>query len=99
MNDCFKAWFTHPTKVILFGSMWLFLDINASLTFLNIVLKGLKQDKYNGYNACDVCDGNVIMFNPKKMFILFLSRVTWLPCLSKINKFGCWRTIRLELIF
>jgi hypothetical protein len=62
-----KAWFTHPTKVILFGSMWSLIDIVASLTFFNDVLKGLKQYTCN---ACDVCDGNVIMSNLIFLFIL-----------------------------
>jgi hypothetical protein len=40
VNDCFKAWSTHLTKMILSGSMWLFLDIATSLNFLNAILKG-----------------------------------------------------------
>jgi hypothetical protein len=68
--------------------MWLLLDIVASLTFLYAILNFLKQDTFNGCNACDVCDGSVIMFNPKKFAYLIAYRVTWLPCPFKINK--CW---------
>ncbi len=31
----------------------IFFDIVESLTFLNVVLNGLKQDTFNGYRACD----------------------------------------------
>jgi len=65
VNNCFKVLSTHLAKVVLYGSMSLLLNIDAFLTFLNVVLKGLKQDTYNGCNACNVCDGNVIMSNPK----------------------------------
>ncbi len=50
--------------MVLFGSMWLPLDIVASLAFLNVVLNGLKQDTFNGCRACDVWDNKVIMSNP-----------------------------------
>jgi hypothetical protein len=62
--------------VILFGSMWLLIDIATSLTFLNVVLKGLKQDTFNGCNACDMCNDNVIMFNPNSFACSIASRVT-----------------------
>jgi hypothetical protein len=31
------------------------------LTFLNVVLNGLKQNTFNGWRSCDVWDGKVIM--------------------------------------
>jgi hypothetical protein len=55
---------------------------------LKVVLKGLKQDTYNGCNACIVCDGSVIMSNPNYFAYFIAFRVTWLPCPSRINK--CW---------
>jgi hypothetical protein len=62
--------------------------ILASLTFLNVVVKGLKQNTSNRYITCDVCDGNVIMSSPNSFAYSIASRVTWLPCPSRINK--CW---------
>jgi hypothetical protein len=44
---------------------------------LNVVLKGLKQDTSSGCNECDVCDGNVIMFNPKFFAYFIAFKVTW----------------------
>jgi len=38
------------------------------------------------WNACDVCDGNVIMFNSNSIAYSIASRVTWSPCPFKINK-------------
>jgi hypothetical protein len=57
VNDYFKTQFTHLVEVILFGSMWLFLYIVASLTFLNVISNNLKQDTCNGYETCDVWGG------------------------------------------
>jgi hypothetical protein len=53
------------------------------LDFLNVVLKSSKQ---NTSNACDVCNGNVIMFNPNSFACSIAYKVIWLPCPSKINK-------------
>ncbi len=47
VRDWFMAWSTHPTKVILSNSMILFLDIIASLTFLNVVLNWNKTHLMN----------------------------------------------------
>jgi hypothetical protein len=47
-----RTWSTHPTNVILFSSLWLFLDMDAFLTFLNVVLNALKQDTFNGWRTC-----------------------------------------------
>jgi hypothetical protein len=88
VGDFFKDWSTHPDRVIFFGSMWLLRDIVTSLTFFNVMLKGLKQDTFNGCNVCDVCDGNVIMSNPNSFAYFITYRVTWLPCPSIIYK--CW---------
>ncbi len=88
VNDCFKAWSTHPTKFSLSGSMWLLINIVVSLNFLNDVLKNLKQDTFNGYNACDVGDGNVIMFNPNSFAYSIAS--------TKLTNVGCWRTFHLD---
>jgi hypothetical protein len=59
--------------------------LEKDLTFLNVVLKVLKQNTSNGYNACDVCDGNVIMFNQNSFACSIASNVIWLPCPSRIN--------------
>jgi len=48
VNDWSIALSTHPTSVILFGSWYLFVAILASLSFLNVVLKGLKQKMSKG---------------------------------------------------
>ncbi len=99
VSDCSKAWSTHPTKVILYGSMSLLLNIDAFLTFLNVVLKGLKQDTYNGCNVCNVCDGSVIMSNPNSFACFIAFRVTWLPCHLELTNVGWWNTFHLELTF
>jgi hypothetical protein len=95
----FMAWSTHLAKVILFGSMWLFLDITASLTFLNVLLTGLKQNTSNGCRACDVWDGKVIIFNSNFGACYIAFRVTWLPCPSKTNKCQLVRNIPFGIDF
>ncbi len=65
---------------------FLVVGLEKDLTFLNVVLKGLKQNTFNGYNACDVCNGNVIMLNPISFACSIVSMVIWLPCPSRINK-------------
>ncbi len=78
VNDCFKAWSTHSAKLILCSSMWLFWNIGASSTFLNVVLNDLKQDKFDGCKTCDVWDVKVIMSNPNFCVCFIASKVTWL---------------------
>jgi hypothetical protein len=65
---------------------FLVVSLEKDLTFLNVVLKSLKQNTSNGYNACDVCNGNVIMLNPNSFACSIASHVIWLPCPSRINK-------------
>jgi hypothetical protein len=72
--------------MIFFGSVWLFLDILTSLTFLKVVLNGLKQNIFNGYKTCDAWDGRIIMFNLNSYACSIASNVTWLPWPSKTNK-------------
>lgn len=87
VSDYSKAWSTYPTKVIWFGSMSLFIIIVSSLAFLNIVLKGLKQDvMFRGCKACDVWNGKVIMFEPNSCAYSIASKVIWLPWPSRISK-------------
>ncbi len=86
LSDCFKAWSTHPTKVILFSSMWLLLNIATSLTFLNVVLDDLKQDTSNSCRTCDVWDGRVIMFKAIYFACDVVFLATWLLCSSIANK-------------
>jgi aryl-phospho-beta-D-glucosidase BglC (GH1 family) len=62
------------------------VDGLEDLTFLNVVLKGLKQNTSYGCTACDVCNGNVIMFNPNSFACSIASKVIWLPCPFRINK-------------
>jgi hypothetical protein len=40
------------------------MAIAAFLTFLNVILKGLKDETFKGYKAWNVCEGKMIMFNP-----------------------------------
>jgi hypothetical protein len=82
----FKSLTTHLAKVILFDSMWLFKNIITSLTFLNVVLNGLKWNSSNGCKTCDVWDGKVIFSNLNSCVYSIVFKVTWLPCPSKINK-------------
>jgi hypothetical protein len=67
------------------------------LDLLNVVLKGLKQNTSNGYNACDVCNDNVIMFNLNSFACSIASKVIWLSSPSKINKCLLLKTLHLEL--
>jgi hypothetical protein len=60
--------------------------LEKDLTFLNVVLKGLKQNTSNGYNACDLCNDNAIMFNSNFFACSISSKVIWVPCPSRINK-------------
>jgi hypothetical protein len=53
----------------------------------------LKQEIFNGYNACDVCDGHVIMFNPNFFECSIDSKLTWLPCPSIINNYQLMRDV------
>jgi len=52
--------------------MWLFIDIVASLTLLNVILNGLKQYIFNDCRICDVWDGNA-MFNVNSYACLLLN--------------------------
>jgi hypothetical protein len=76
VSDCSKAWSTHPIMVILFGSMWLLIDIARYSTVFYVVLKGLKQDTFIGYNAYDMCNVNVIMFNLNSFACFIAYKVT-----------------------
>jgi hypothetical protein len=86
VRDWSTTWSTHPTRMILSSSMLLLLNIALSLTFLNVILNGLKQDTYNGYRTCDVSNGKVIMSNPNSCACYITYGVTWLPYPSKTNK-------------
>ncbi len=79
VNDWSIALSTHPTNVILFGFWYLLIVIVASLSFLNVVLKGLKQETFKCWRACEVCEGKVIMFNPKSIAYFVASDVTCDP--------------------
>jgi hypothetical protein len=59
VSDWFKN-LIYLSRVILSSSMWLFIDIVASLTLLNVILNGLKQYIFNGCRTCDVWDGNAM---------------------------------------
>ncbi len=45
------------TNLIMFGSWYFILAIDAFLSFLNVVLNGLKHKTSRGWNACEVCKG------------------------------------------
>ncbi len=81
-----RALFTQPTNVILSTFISFFLTIIVSLSFLKIVLKGLKQATSKGWSAWDVFEGKIIMLSPKSLVCSIASRVTWDPCPSKINR-------------
>jgi hypothetical protein len=65
---------------------FLVVGLEKDLTFLNVVLKGLKQNTSNGCNACDVCNDNVIMLNPNSFACSIASKIIWLSCPSRIKK-------------
>jgi len=77
---------THPTSVILFGSWYPFIAIDVSLSFLNVILKGLEQEMSKGLRACEVCESKVIMSNLKSITYFMASNVTCGPWPSSINK-------------
>jgi hypothetical protein len=54
-----------------------------SLSFLKIVLKGLKQVTSKGCNAWDVCEGKIIVFNPNVYACSIASKVRWDPWPSR----------------
>lgn len=86
MSDYFKAWSTYPTKVILFGSMSLFIVIVSSLAFLNIVLKGFQLYVMSrGCKTCDVWEGKVIIFKPNFFAYSIALKVIWLTWPSRIS--------------
>ncbi len=100
VSECSKAWFIgHPTNVILFSSIWLFLDMATSLTFLNVILNGLKQNTFNGLKTCDVWDGGVIMFKLIYCVCDIVYKVTWLPCPFRISKCLLLKETPLETNF
>ncbi len=49
------------------------------LLFLNVVLKGLKQETSKGWKACELCEGKVIMSNPIFIICLMAFNVTCDP--------------------
>ncbi len=65
VKDWSKALSTQPTNIILFGSWYLIIVVATSLSFLNVILNGLKHETSRGWNACEVCEGRVIMSKPK----------------------------------
>ncbi len=96
VNNYYKAWSTHLAKLILFGWMWLFEIVIGSLTCLNVVLNGLKQNTSNGCRACDVWDVKVIMSNLNSCAYSIVFKVTWLPCPSKLTIAYWWKTLHLD---
>jgi hypothetical protein len=63
------------------------------LSFLNVVLNGLKKVKPKGYRACEVWEGKVIISKPKDFAYYIDSKVIWDPCSSKINKW--WLVVKI----
>jgi hypothetical protein len=84
---------------MLSNSMWLFLYIVTSLTFLNDILNGLKQNIFNVCRTCDVWDGKVIMSNPNSCACFIICKVKWLPCPSRTNKCLLIKDISFETNF
>ncbi len=80
VNDCFKAWFTHLIRVILFGSIWLLLDIIASLTFLNVVLNGSRNKMVVKHVMCGMvndCHAHPKLTNAHWWKIIHLKQTYW----------------------
>jgi len=57
-----------------------------SLSFLKVVLKGLKQAMSKGCSAWDVCEGNVTISSPNACVYSIASRVTRDPWPLKMSK-------------
>ncbi len=63
-NDLSNVVFIHLANVTLCGFVELFLTMVASLSFLNVVLNGLKHETSKGCKTCEVWDGRVTMSKP-----------------------------------
>jgi hypothetical protein len=61
-----------------------------SLSFLKVILKGLKQFTSKGYKAWEVCKGKVIISRPIFCACSIAFRLTCEPCPSRINR---WRLL------
>jgi hypothetical protein len=61
------------------------MAIAAFLTFLNVILKGLKHETFKGYKAWNVCEGKNIMFNP----------TSWANVLLPIKFYDCHTHLKL----
>ncbi len=72
------------------GFWYLFLAIIASLSFLKVVLNGLKHETSRGWSGCEVCEGKVIMSKPKAIACSTSYSVTCDSWPSIINK---WRLV------
>jgi hypothetical protein len=57
-----------------------------SLSFLKVVLKGLKQATSKGCSAWDVCESNVTISSPNACVYSIASRVTRDPWPLKMSK-------------
>jgi hypothetical protein len=58
----------------------------VSLSFLKVVLKGLKQATSEGCSAWDECEGKVTTSNSNVYACSIASKVRWDPWPSKMNK-------------
>ncbi len=96
VNECSRAWFTsHQTNVILYSSIWLFLNMVTSKCYFEWF-----ETRYIWWlEKCDVWDGRVIMFKPISCACDFVSKVTWLPCPFRINNCLLLKEIPLKTNF
>ncbi len=90
VKDWSKALSTQPTNIIFCGSWYLIIVVATSLSFLNVTLNGLKHETSKGWNACEVCEGEVIMSKPKAIACFRAFNVTCDPWPFRTNK---WRLV------
>jgi hypothetical protein len=81
--------------VILSGFVLFLLSMAPFLSFLNVVLNGLKQVKSKRCNACEVWEGKVIISKPKDCAYSIDYKLIWDPCPSKISE--CWLVVEIPL--
>ncbi len=84
-NPLSKVGSTQAINLILFSLKYLFLIIALSLSFLNVVLKGLKQDICKSCNAREIQLWSVTKSNLNAHVCSIAFKVTWDPWLFRIK--------------
>jgi hypothetical protein len=79
-------WVFYPPNILMSSSLWLFLNILSSFSFLKANLNGLKQLTSKGCKTWEMWDGKVIISNLASYVCLITYRITCDPCPSIIRR-------------